>query len=139
MNNYGGWGYTPPQTNVLQYQQITWVAGKKSIDQIKMAPNSSAILGDSTAPMVWMVMSDGVGTVTAEPYDIKKHVDPPSEKEIVMEQRLSNIETTLVQLQEVLNELRGVNNGQSNDASVESTATTSQSRKVVYANGAGVQ
>jgi len=50
-----------------------------------MAPNSSAILGDSTAPMVWMVMSDGVGTVTAEPYDIKKHVDPPSEKEVAME------------------------------------------------------
>lgn len=139
MNNYGGWGCIPPQTNILQSQQITWVAGKKSVDQLRMAPNSSAILGDSTAPMVWMVMSDGVGTVTAEPYDIKKHVDPPSEKEVAMEQRLSNIENTLMQLQEVLKELRGVNNGQSNDASIESTATTAgQSRKVVYANGTGV-
>ena len=62
-----------PQANVLPPQQILQANGKASIDALKMSPNSSCLIADSTEPIVWKCVSDSLGNVTSVPYDITEH------------------------------------------------------------------
>lgn len=72
--------------NVLPAQQVIQVAGKASIDTLQMSPNSSILIMDTTAPIVWLCVSDGLGKVTATAYDITAHQDvPPAEMLAVYE------------------------------------------------------
>ena len=57
----------------LPPQQILQANGKASIDAIRMSPNSSVLIADATEPIVWKCVSDGLGNVTSEAYDITKH------------------------------------------------------------------
>ena len=105
-----------------------------------MAPNSSLLAMDTTAPLIWMCVSDGTGTVTSSAWDITPHKDPPSPEEVAAEQRLANIENAIIQLQQIIGNLNGgVQNEQPNVADAESTVAANQSRKIVYASNTGVQ
>jgi hypothetical protein len=87
--------YYPQQsTPSLPAQQILKVNGEESVRQVRMAPNSSALAMDTTAPIVWLLVSDGVGSVTSTPYDISEHK---------MDQRQSLEERILI-LEEKINE-----------------------------------
>lgn len=57
----------------LPPQQILQANGKASIDAIRMSPNSSVLIADTTNPIVWKCVSDGLGNVTAEAFDITHH------------------------------------------------------------------
>jgi len=87
-------------TPVLQPQQIIQVSGKASVDTIQLAPNSSLLAMDTTAPIVWMCVSDGVGKVSATPYDIKVHEEKPPVDVESIEQRISNVEKIISELEE---------------------------------------
>lgn len=64
--------------NYLAPQQILQANGKASIDNLKLAPNSSAYVEDLTNPkMIWKCVSDSIGSVTATPYDISVHEEKP--------------------------------------------------------------
>lgn len=65
------------QANVLPAQQVIQVAGRQSIDTLQMSPNSSVLIMDTSAPIVWLCVSDGLGKVTATAYDITMHQDTP--------------------------------------------------------------
>lgn len=95
MYMYGMYGYPQPsyydyirqsmgqtqqptqQANVLPAQQVIQVAGRQSIDTLQMSPNSSVLIMDTSAPIVWLCVSDGLGKVTATAYDITLHQDTP--------------------------------------------------------------
>lgn len=94
MKVYGIYGYAQPtyydmlrqqmapqqpaqQANVLPAQQVIQVAGRQSIDTLQMSPNSSVLIMDTSAPIVWLCVSDGLGKVTATAYDITLHQDTP--------------------------------------------------------------
>lgn len=67
-----------PQTqNMLPQQQILQSNGKPTFDAYKLAPNSSVLVVDSTAPIVWKCVADGLGNVTMEAFDITPHKDEP--------------------------------------------------------------
>jgi len=66
----------------LPPQQILQANGKTSIDAIRMSPNSSVLIADTTQPIVWKCVSDGLGNVTAEAFDITHH---KSEEEVEKE------------------------------------------------------
>ena len=85
--------------NTLPSQQIIQVNGKASVDSMQLAPNSSLLAMDTTAPIVWMCVSDGIGKVTATPYDIVIHKEtpPPDMKDI--EERLTAIERTMAEME----------------------------------------
>ena len=87
---------------ILPQQQVIQVSGKASVDTIQMAPNSSVLVLDTTAPMVWLCVSDGVGRVTATPYDITLHEDKPEPVDNTAE-RLTALETALAEMQERIN------------------------------------
>jgi hypothetical protein len=65
----------PYQSNILPPQQILQANGRASIEAIRMSPNSSVLIADTTAPIVWKCMSDSLGNVTKEPFDIVPHKD----------------------------------------------------------------
>ena len=88
----------PYYQNILPAQQVLQVNGKASVDSIQMAPNSSVLVMDTTAPIVWLCVSDGVGRVTATPYDVSKHIDPPAPDSV--EARLGAIEDALKRMEE---------------------------------------
>ena len=79
----------------LQPQQVVQVNGKASIDQLKMAPNSSLLAMDTTAPMVWLCKSDSIGAIQAIAYDISPHVEKPPVDVNALEERLIAIESML--------------------------------------------
>lgn len=83
----------------LPPQQILQANGKASIDAIRMSPNSSVLIADTTAPIVWKCVSDGLGNVTAEAFDITHH---KTEEEVEKENTnnlLMDISTRLERLE----------------------------------------
>ena len=100
----------PYYQNILPAQQVLQVNGKQSVDSIQMAPNSSVLVMDTTAPIVWLCVSDGVGRVTATPYDVTKHIDAPAPDSV--EARLNAIENALKRMEDKLN-------GKPDDADIE--------------------
>lgn len=87
--------------NPYQYQpqqQILQANGKASIDAMRLAPNSSALVMDNTAPIVWLCISDSLGNVTATAYDITLHKDAPQESGL--EGRITALENELKSLAE---------------------------------------
>lgn len=83
--------------NMLPAQQVIQVSGKQSIDTMQMAPNSSVLVMDTSAPLVWMCVSDGVGRVTATPYDIALHHDVPAPDSL--EGRLAAVEAAIKRME----------------------------------------
>ena len=110
------------QPDFLPAQQVKTAAGRASIDKLRMAPDSSVLIMDTTAPIVWLCVSDGLGNVTSEPYDISPHKEEQPQSDL--EKRLAAIEE---QLMEVLN-------GKSNDGS--SHVETVRPRKTGVRNDA---
>ena len=97
----------PPQANILPSQQVIQANGKASIDALRMQPNSSVLVMDSTAPMVWLCVSDGLGNVNSTAYDITPHKETAKDE--------SGLEARISALEERMNELV-----KSNDASAKS-------------------
>ena len=83
------------QQPTLPQQQILQANGKASVDAIKLAPNSSVLVMDTTAPIVWLCVADGLGTTKATAYDITLHQDAPPVDMGSIEQRLANVENKL--------------------------------------------
>ena len=70
--------------------EVVKVNGRKGAEAYQMAPNSSALLLDETAPLVWLVQTDGAGYKTCTPFDIKIH----EEKNVLqdIQERLARLE-----------------------------------------------
>lgn len=85
--------------NMLPPQQILQANGKASIDALKMAPNSSVLIADETAPIVWKCISDGLGNVKAEAFDISPHKSQEQIDKDNLTITLQNIETRLKSLE----------------------------------------
>lgn len=84
--------FNQPSQNILPPQQVIQVNGKQSVDAIRMSPNSSVLLMDNSAPIVWLCVSDGVGNVTSTAYDIMKHQETPPVDTKSLEMRVSKLE-----------------------------------------------
>lgn len=67
-----------------------------------MMPNSQALLLDETAPIVWLVQTDGAGYKTISAFDLTPH------EEINTNSTLKNLEERLKKVEEQLS--RGINN-----------------------------
>ena len=65
--------YGPYQYNMglqLQRQEVVRVNGKNGADAYQMAPNSSVLLLDETAPVIWLKTTDGASYPTITGYKI---------------------------------------------------------------------
>lgn len=117
MNNYQGlynpyYGagymnqpYTQPKTEIIK------VNGKNGAEAFQMPANSQALLLDETAPIVWLVQTDGAGYKTISAFDLTPH------EEMNMNSTLKDIEKRLAKVEKQLN---GKSNTR-NDSTAEST------------------
>lgn len=87
--------FYPQYQQAIPQQQVLQANGKASIDAMRMPPNSSVLVMDTTAPIVWLCASDSLGNVTSTPYDIKAHVSESQAKDSDFEQRLAAVEETI--------------------------------------------
>lgn len=105
--NYNPYGfplaYQPPRPSLAQ-QQVVTVAGAESLAQIQLAPNSSILVMDQSAPIVYLCQSDGVGKVTSTAYDIAPHKDKAQAERESMDARLAAVEAAVKRLEGVKNE-----------------------------------
>lgn len=79
-----------------QKQEIIKVNGKGGANAFQLAPDSSALLLDTSAPIIWFAQTDGAGYKTLLAYDIKPHEE---EKEVdvykSLEDRITKLEETV--------------------------------------------
>lgn len=81
--------------NILPQQQILQANGRASIDMLQMAPNSSVLIADANEPIVWKCVSDSIGNVTAQAFDITPRKSEAEVKQDYMQsidERLTRLE-----------------------------------------------
>ena len=116
-NAYGGFGgnqynYIPNSQNGLQGQingSILKVSGINGVNALNLAPNTSVLALDETAPIVWLVSADGAGYKTPTPYDITPHKDQQAAMQ-------SNFEERLTRLEQIVNEQSDIKSNEQNRA-----------------------
>jgi len=81
-----------PQTQV---QKVVEVSGKNGAEAYMLAPDSSALLLDNTAPIVWLVKTDGAGYKTCVPYDISPHEAEEVTQYKSLEERIAKLEESI--------------------------------------------
>ena len=87
--------YNMPYNSIGQKQDIIKVNGRNGAEMYQLSPNSSALLLDETAPIVWLVQTDGAGYKTLTGYDLKPHQDTQQQNLSALEERIANIERIL--------------------------------------------
>jgi len=87
---------------VLPHYEVIKVRGEGGADAFQMGPNSTVLLLDETAPIVWFVQTDGAGYKTKTPYDISIHTPEPSPEMKTMDERFASIDMRLKSLEEAL-------------------------------------
>jgi hypothetical protein len=83
---FQSWGQNP------QRQEIVRVNGENGARAYQLAPNSSALLLDESAPLVWLVQTDGAGYKTATPYTIAPYQAQAEPDYASLEERIKRLE-----------------------------------------------
>lgn len=92
------------QNNLMGKQEVVRVNGKNGAEAFQMPPNSSILLLDVTAPIVWLKTTDGAGYPTITPYDISPH-----QTETVQQQSnvdIKPLEERITKLEEVVKDVQ---------------------------------
>ena len=97
-----------PQSYPQAYnrQDVIRVSGKNGAEAYVMPPNSSVLLLDETAPIIWLKTTDGAGYPSLTPYTITPYKEEPKPDFKSLEDRISKLE-------ERINESYTSNNRQS--------------------------
>ena len=78
-------------TNFQRYEVVK-VNGENGAQAFQMAPNSSILLLDETAPIVWLKTTDGAGYPTLSPYSITPYEPKPPIDLDEVNMRISRLE-----------------------------------------------
>lgn len=76
-------------------QQIIKVNGENGARAYQMMPNSSALLLDETAPLVWLKETDSVGYPTLSAFKIEPYVPEPQPDYKELMNRIASLEERL--------------------------------------------
>lgn len=80
------------QQPVAQRCEITRVNGRNGAEAYQLPPNSSNLLLDETAPIVWLVQTDGAGYKSLTPYTISPYQAAPPVDVQSLEERVKKLE-----------------------------------------------
>ena len=86
---FQGWSQNLPR------QEIIRVNGENGAKAYQMAPNSSALLLDESAPLVWLIQTDGAGYKTTTPYTIAPYQAQPAPDYNSLNDRITRLEEML--------------------------------------------
>ena len=83
-------------TGVSQEEHTVKVNGRPGAEALILAPNSDKLVLDSSAPIVWLLQTDGAGYKTLTPYDISPHEEKkPEDVYKSLEERIAKLEDKL--------------------------------------------
>lgn len=108
-------GYQQPMYNG-NHQQVTRVNGRNGAEAYMLAPNSSALLLDESAPVVWLKQTDGAGYPTLTPYKITPYQEEAPADINALEKRIEKLEEI-------------ISNDKSDTISINSKRQSGESRK----------
>ena len=81
------------QSPIGQSQRVPEVTGRAGAEAYQLSADSSVLLLDNTAPIVWLVKTDGAGYKSLMPYDIKPHEEEkPIDHYKALEERITKLE-----------------------------------------------
>lgn len=91
---YQGYGnyYNQQTPQQAPRYDVIHVNGQNGAQALQMAPNSSAIVMDDTAPLIWLCQTDGAGYKTVQAFDISPHKDVPAVDVRSLEERIARLE-----------------------------------------------
>lgn len=98
---YNNWGYSPYIANQYGQQavqpqgiksEVVRVNGQNGANAYQLASNSSILLLDETAPIIWLKTTDGAGYATVTPYKIEPYTPEPAIDIKTLEGRISKLE-----------------------------------------------
>ena len=75
--------------------EVIQVNGENGARAFAMAPNSSALLMDATAPIVWLCTTDGAGYLTVSPFSIAPYQPEKPVDVKTLEERIERLEAKL--------------------------------------------
>lgn len=82
-----------PQTAQTKVVEVT---GRAGAEAYQLGPDSSILLLDNTAPIVWLVKTDGAGYKSLSAYDITPHEEKaPEDQYKSLEERITKLEETI--------------------------------------------
>lgn len=84
------YGYGSQPTYYMPRQEVVRVNGEPGARSYQLPPNSSALLLDETAPVVWLVQTDGAGYKTVSPFTITQVT--PTDPMKNLEERIRKLE-----------------------------------------------
>lgn len=90
--------YNPYQQPFMPRQEVVRVNGRNGAEAYQMAPNSSVLLLDETAPIVWLKTTDGASYPTITGYEIspiKTQPNPENASYTELEKRIAKLEEVL--------------------------------------------
>lgn len=99
LNQPAYYPYTQMPGSAPRYEIIK-VHGSQGVDMFRMAPNSQTLLLDETAPIVWLVQTDGAGYKTKVPYSITPYQQPQPVDINGLADRIRKLEENYEQLQQ---------------------------------------
>lgn len=104
--------------------ELIKVNGEAGAKNFKMAPNSATLLLDETAPIVWLVQTDGSGLLTPTPFDIVVHQQPPQIDISDLAARVAQLEERLNDQSNIISNKQFKKQRQRNEQPVEPTSDT---------------
>lgn len=89
--------FNQPQSNQMfqNTQQVIKVNGRNGAEAYQMPANSSVLLLDESAPIVWLATTDGAGYKSLSAYDITPHKEVPPVDMHNLEERITKIEEVI--------------------------------------------
>ena len=90
------------QQPMAQRCEITRVNGRNGAEAYQLPPNSSNLLLDETAPIVWLVQTDGAGYKSLTPYTISPY-------QAASPVDVQSLEERVKKLEELINESYSAN------------------------------
>lgn len=96
------YSFIPQMEAPAPQMQVIRVNGENGADAFRLGANSSALLLDETAPIVWLVQTDGAGYKTKTAYDISVHQNEQNVEMKTMDDKITAIEKRLIAIEEAL-------------------------------------
>ena len=81
-------------------QEVIRVNGEAGAKNYRMGPNSSALLLDNTAPIIWYAQTDGTGYLTVAPFDVTPHQSPKPVDMNDLSARVTKLEELIANVQQ---------------------------------------
>ena len=84
--------YVPSYMQPPQRMEIVRVNGENGARAYQLPPNSNVLLLDESAPLVWLVQTDGAGYKTVAPYTITPYQAQPAPDYNSLAERIQRLE-----------------------------------------------